>query len=443
MSALAPPYALLAELTHRCPLQCPYCSNPVALEGASAELTTDEWRRVIDEAAELGVLQIHFSGGEPTARRDLTALVAHANKAGLYGNLITSGVLLDAARLAALVEAGLEHVQLSFQDSTSGIADHIGGFKGGHARKLEVARLVREAGLPLTVNLVVHRQNLDHLEAMLALAVELGAQRVEVAHVQYYGWALTNRAALMPHARSARPRHRHGRGGARAAQGDHHHRLRRARLLRPPPQGVHGRLGPPVHQHLAGRPGAALPRRRSRLPGWRSIRCVGAALPISGRIRRPSSCFAAPPGCRSHAIPANGASSTGAVAVATLEKTFIPPSGFHVVPVLAYSPDPGPVTVMDAAETAIVARVPLRAFVNPENRLMVYRDTLTRRFAGPAFLLNEMLVWGFTGQVISALLDCAGWAQPWNTDDVRELDEAMALVDNRGDTGEDYLEARR
>lgn len=118
--------------------------------------------------------------------------------------------------------------------------------------------------------------------------------------------------------------------------------------------------------------------------------------------------------------------------LATLEKTFIPPSGFHVVPVLAYSPDPGPVTVVDAAETAIVARVPLRAFINPENRLMVYRSTLTRRFAGPAFLLNEMLVWGFTGQVISALLDCAGWAQPWNADDVRELDEAMALVEARG-----------
>ncbi|HUL99760.1 MAG TPA: CoA pyrophosphatase [Mycobacterium sp.] len=118
--------------------------------------------------------------------------------------------------------------------------------------------------------------------------------------------------------------------------------------------------------------------------------------------------------------------------LATLEKTFIPPSGFHVVPVLAYSPDPGPVAVMDAAETAIVARVPLRAFINPENRLMVYRSTLTRRFAGPAFLLNEMLVWGFTGQVISALLDCAGWAQPWNSDDVRELDEAMALVEARG-----------
>ncbi|SEH60368.1 ADP-ribose pyrophosphatase YjhB, NUDIX family [Mycolicibacterium rutilum] len=114
--------------------------------------------------------------------------------------------------------------------------------------------------------------------------------------------------------------------------------------------------------------------------------------------------------------------------LATLERLFIPPSGFHVVPVLAYSPDPGPVAVVDEAETAIVARVPLRAFVNPENRIMVYRSDATRRFAGPAFLLNEMLVWGFTGQVISAMLDVAGWAQPWNTDDVRELDDAMALV---------------
>jgi len=114
--------------------------------------------------------------------------------------------------------------------------------------------------------------------------------------------------------------------------------------------------------------------------------------------------------------------------LATLERMFIPPSGFHVVPVLAYSPDPGPVAVVDPGETAVVARVPVRAFVNPENRLMVYRRQNTSRFAGPAFLLNQMLVWGFTGQVISALLDVAGWSQPWNTDDVRELDEAMALV---------------
>ncbi|MCV7331521.1 CoA pyrophosphatase [Mycobacterium cookii] len=117
----------------------------------------------------------------------------------------------------------------------------------------------------------------------------------------------------------------------------------------------------------------------------------------------------------------------------TMDRTFIAPSGFHVVPVLAYSPDPGPVAVMDQAETAVVARVPVRAFINPANRLMVYRRTLSRRFAGPAFLLNEMLVWGFTGQVISAMLDVAGWAEPWDTSDLRELDEAMAMVDDKDD----------
>ncbi|WP_422744209.1 NUDIX hydrolase [Mycobacterium sp. WMMD1722] len=122
--------------------------------------------------------------------------------------------------------------------------------------------------------------------------------------------------------------------------------------------------------------------------------------------------------------------------VATLARMFIPPSGFHVVPVLAYSPDPGPVAVVDDAETALVARVPVRAFINPQNRLMVYRDTNSRRWAGPAFLLNEMLVWGFTGQVISAILDAAGWAVPWNTDDVRALDAAMALVGGAGRYGE-------
>jgi 8-oxo-dGTP pyrophosphatase MutT (NUDIX family) len=122
--------------------------------------------------------------------------------------------------------------------------------------------------------------------------------------------------------------------------------------------------------------------------------------------------------------------------LATLERMFIPPSGFHVVPVLAYSPDPGAVAVVDESETAIVARVPVRAFINPENRIMVYRRANTRRFAGPAFLLNEMLVWGFTGQVISAMLDVAGWAQPWNTDDIRELDDAMALVGHDDSYGE-------
>ena len=198
MTGPAAPFAMLAELTHRCPLQCPYCSNPLELERAGNELTTEEWCRVIDEAAEMGMLQIHFSGGEPTVRRDLAALIKHATEAGFYSNLITAGVLLDAARLGTLVDAGLEHVQLSFQDSEAQGSDRIGGYRGGHEKKLEVAKLVRAAGLPLTLNLVVHRQNLDHLEDLLAMAVELDAQRVEIAHVQYYGWALKNRKALMP-----------------------------------------------------------------------------------------------------------------------------------------------------------------------------------------------------------------------------------------------------
>jgi len=195
---IEPPLALLAELTHRCPLQCPYCANPLEMERAATELDTATWLRVLDEAAALGVLQVHFSGGEPTARKDLLELVRHAAACGLYSNLITSGVMLDAASLAVLAEAGLDHVQLSFQDSDAVQADRIGGYRNGHARKLVVARLIREAGLPLTANFVLHRQNLDRLPEMLALGQEIGASRIEIAHVQYYGWALVNRAALMP-----------------------------------------------------------------------------------------------------------------------------------------------------------------------------------------------------------------------------------------------------
>lgn len=198
MTDVAPPLALLAELTYRCPLQCPYCSNPLELERAKQELDTDTWLRVFDEAADLGVLQVHFSGGEPTARTDLEQLVAGASRLGLYTNLITSGVLLNEAKITALATAGLEHVQLSFQDAEAAGGDRIGGYKGGHERKMQVAGLVRKVGLPLTLNMVVHRQNLDHLEDMIQLAVDLDAHRVEIAHVQYYGWGLTNRAALMP-----------------------------------------------------------------------------------------------------------------------------------------------------------------------------------------------------------------------------------------------------
>jgi PqqA peptide cyclase len=195
---VAPPLALLAELTHRCPLRCPYCSNPLALERAGAELDQASWERVLGEAAALGVLQVHFSGGEPLVRRDLAALVRRASAVGLYSNLITSGVLLDRARLDELVAAGLHHVQVSFQDSVPAAADRIAGLNGAHAKKLAAAALVRETGLPLTVNAVMHRQNLERLPEMIELALQLGAQRLEVAHVQYYGWALANRGALLP-----------------------------------------------------------------------------------------------------------------------------------------------------------------------------------------------------------------------------------------------------
>jgi pyrroloquinoline quinone biosynthesis protein E len=198
MLELDPPLAILAELTHRCPLQCPYCSNPLELDRARDELDTDAWRRVLDQAADMGVLQVHFSGGEPMARRDLEELVAHAARAGLYTNLITSGVLLSEARADALVDAGVDHVQISFQDAEGGAGDRIAGYEGAQRLKREAAARVRERDLPLTVNAVMHRQNLARLPAVIDMAVELGAGRLEVAHVQYYGWALANRDAFLP-----------------------------------------------------------------------------------------------------------------------------------------------------------------------------------------------------------------------------------------------------
>ena len=198
MNAPAPPMGLIIELTHRCPLQCAYCSNPLQLDAPKSELSTDEWFRVLDQAAAIGILQVHFSGGEPMARRDLPQLVAHASAAGLYTNIITSGVLLTDEAMATLLDAGIDHIQISFQDAEPTQGDRIGGYHGGHARKLEAARRIREAGLPLTANFVIHRQNIERIEAMIALGEALGAERIEVAHTQYYGWALLNRDALLP-----------------------------------------------------------------------------------------------------------------------------------------------------------------------------------------------------------------------------------------------------
>jgi PqqA peptide cyclase len=192
------PTGLLAELTHRCPLRCPYCSNPLEMVRAKDELTLSDWDRVFREAAALGVLQVHLSGGEPLARRDLEGIVAHARAAGLYTNLITSGVGLSEARLDALRGAGLEHVQLSVQDAVPVNADRIASYDGGFAAKREAARRLVATGLPLTLNAPLHRQNVRSLPALIAMARDWGAERIEIAHTQYYGWALANRAALLP-----------------------------------------------------------------------------------------------------------------------------------------------------------------------------------------------------------------------------------------------------
>ncbi len=192
------PVSMLCELTHRCPLRCPYCSNPMELERSSGELNTEQWIDAFEQAVAMGVLQVHFSGGEPAVRKDLEELIAAARRLKLYSNLITSAVLIDDARMARFAELGLDHVQISIQDSEEDSANRIGGYHDGFAQKLRVAKAVKANGLPLTVNAPVHKMNLHHLESLIDLAVEMGASRLEVAHVQYYGWAYHNRAALMP-----------------------------------------------------------------------------------------------------------------------------------------------------------------------------------------------------------------------------------------------------
>ncbi|HUM04647.1 MAG TPA: pyrroloquinoline quinone biosynthesis protein PqqE [Terriglobales bacterium] len=197
MATLSNPLALIAEITHRCPLHCVYCSNPLELAAANSELKTDDWRRVFAEAAQMGVLHLHLTGGEPLARTDLEDLISSAHKANLYTNLITSGLGLSRERLKKLVDAGLDHIQLSFQDGEQTRADWIAGTKS-HAYKIDLAAWIREHKVAFTANLVVHRQNLDYLEDTLTFLETLRPGRIEIAHTQYYGWALKNRAALMP-----------------------------------------------------------------------------------------------------------------------------------------------------------------------------------------------------------------------------------------------------
>jgi pyrroloquinoline quinone biosynthesis protein E len=188
---------LVAELTYRCPLRCPYCSNPVALRGFPEALGAADWARVFREAAALGAVHVGLTGGEPTARRDLAEIVAAAAEAGLYTHLVTAGLPIDAAALDALREAGLRSVQLSVQDAEAASSDAIAGTVC-FERKLAFAREVRKLGLPLTLNVVLHRRNLSRVRELIALARALDADRLELANAQYQGWALANRSALLP-----------------------------------------------------------------------------------------------------------------------------------------------------------------------------------------------------------------------------------------------------
>jgi PqqA peptide cyclase len=193
------PYLLIAELSYACPLHCPYCSNPleIASESNGSELRTEDWTKVLREAADLGVLQLALTGGEPLVRKDVEELCRVSSEAGLYSTLVTAGTPFTRARAEALRAAGLDHVQISIQDSDRAESDRLAGTRA-FDRKIEAARLARELGFPLTINVVLHRHNLDRIDAIISLAEQLGARRLELANTQYQGWALRNRGALMP-----------------------------------------------------------------------------------------------------------------------------------------------------------------------------------------------------------------------------------------------------
>jgi pyrroloquinoline quinone biosynthesis protein E len=184
-------------LTYRCPLKCLYCSNPLDFAKSSSELSTEEWKQIFTEAADLGIVQLHFSGGEPTLREDLAELVQHANSLGCYTNLITGGTLLNEARLRAYAKAGLKHVQLSLQGATRETSESVAGIRS-YARKIKAALMITAAGFPLTLNVVLHRLNLHEIPELIEMALQLGAIRLELANTQFYGWGKLNEGTLMP-----------------------------------------------------------------------------------------------------------------------------------------------------------------------------------------------------------------------------------------------------
>lgn len=306
MSTVPPPLSVLLELTHRCPLACPYCSNPIALAALREEMDTAGWRSLLEQAAEMGVLQAHFSGGEPMLRKDLPELVAHARALGLYSNLITSGVAGGEPMLDQLQAAGLEHVQLSVQDVDPAGADHIAGYRNSLSKKRAFAAAVRARGLPLTLNAVIHRHNAERVPGMIALALEWGAERIEVAHTQYYGWGLRNRAALMP-SREQLAATIVAVETARRSLGDQlaiDFVTPITTRASPSPAWAAGRSASSISLRVATCCRAMRPKPSTACS---STTCAIARWPISGITARPSRVSAAPRGCpRSARLPEAG-----------------------------------------------------------------------------------------------------------------------------------------
>ena len=253
------PLWMVAELTYRCPLHCAFCSNPVDFAKVESELSTEEWFRVFAEARALGAVQLGLTGGEPLSRPDLELLVAEAHRLGFYTNLITSGVGLNETRMRALKDAGLDHVQLSFQDSTRELNDFLSSTRTFDLKR-RVATSIKGHGFPMVMNCVIHRLNIDHVDRIIDLALEIGAEYLELANTQFYGWADLNRAQLLPtreqlersEAVVARLSPAHRQAAA--------HSVRHLRSIRDAAEALHERLGHDLHGGRARRPGDALPR---------------------------------------------------------------------------------------------------------------------------------------------------------------------------------------
>ena len=287
-----PPLWLLMELTYRCPLHCVFCYNPTDFATTGPELATQDWIRVLHEARALGAVQLGLSGGEPLARDDLEVIVAEAHSLGFYSNLITSGIGMTEARIAALKEAGLDHIQLSFQDSSREMNDFLSSTRTFEL-KSKVAALIRKYEYPMVLNCVLHRLNIDHVEEILELAERMGAEYVELANTQYYGWAWLNRAQLMPTREQLRKAEEDPGAVPRAARAEDENLLRRARLFRDPSEGLYERTGVGVSDSDAGRDRSAVSRRAHVAGADFSERALRIASRASGTTRRRSIIFAA------------------------------------------------------------------------------------------------------------------------------------------------------